>query len=381
MTETANAGRSLRITVLKDRYPTSFCTPKNSRHILTPRYFIPTHRLSHKIEAFTWILPGPADLIHTVNRIPVLTKTPFVISFESHLPRYFGGERTRLFAAMRRRLASDQCRRIIAYSEFAKRNFLATHAGTPEEAALTAKLEVVYPNLVLPPWQPDRPRRTGPLRLVFVGSHFGRKGGAVAVRAAELARNQGIDLHVHIISSLITGAAVWSDPRDPTFFEPYLKLLNQPNVTFDRALPNRRVLEILADADFSVLATLSDTFGFSAAESLAVGTPVIATPQGALPEFIKDGENGLMLPLALDLYGEWVHVGRQDKDSRRFAAIYAQDVERLAAELVGRLAPYCEDYDRLASLRVAARQSAEDRFDSDAASLRFDELYSQVYLQ
>jgi glycosyltransferase involved in cell wall biosynthesis len=276
---------------------------------------------------------------------------------------------------MRRRLASEQCRRIIAYSNFAKRNFLATHAGTPEESALSAKLDVVFPNLVLPPWQPDRPRRRGPLRLVFVGSHFGRKGGAVVVRAAEIARKRGIDLHVHIISSLITGAGVWSDPQDPAFFEPYLKLLNQPNVTFDRALPNRRVLEILADADFSVLATLSDTFGFSAAESLAVGTPVIATPQGALPEFIKDGENGLILPLDTDPYGEWVHVGRADKDSRRFAAIYRDEIERLAAELVARLAAYCEDPGRLMALRAAARQSAESRFDSFIAGARFDQLY------
>jgi glycosyltransferase involved in cell wall biosynthesis len=134
---------------------------------------------------------------------------------------------------------------------------------------------------------------------------------------------------VHIISSLITGGGVSSDPQDPAFFEPYLKLLNQPNVTFDCALPYSRVLEILADADLSVLATLSDTFGFSAAESLAVGTPVITTPQGALPEFIKDDQNGLILPLDTDPYGEWVHVGRRNtlheyypNSARRSAEVY-----------------------------------------------------------
>src|SRR5271168_2578820 len=159
---------SLNITVLKDRYPTSFCTPKNSRHVITSRYFLPTHRVSKKIESFTVIMPGMADLIHAVNRIPVLTRTPYVISFESHLPRYYGGEQTRLFAAMRRRLAAAQCRRIVAYSENAKRAFLATHYGTDELSELVGKLEVVYPNLTLPQWAPVR--LSAPvLTLVFIG--------------------------------------------------------------------------------------------------------------------------------------------------------------------------------------------------------------------
>jgi glycosyltransferase involved in cell wall biosynthesis len=367
--------RSLRITTLKDRYPTSFCTPKNSRHLITSRYFIPTHRVSKKIESFTVIMPNMDDLIHSVNRIPVLTSTPYVISFESHLPRYYGGEQTRLFAAMRRRLASAQCRRIIAYSENAKRAFLATHCGADEVAELAGKLEVIYPNLTLPEWAPVH-HSSPVLSLVFIGAHFGRKGGAVAVRAAEIARRRNLPMHFHIISSLIIGPTVWTDPRDVAFFEPYLKLLHADNVTFDRALPNDRVIDILRSADFSILATLSDTFGFSAVESLSVGTPVLATPQGALPEFIVDGENGLMLQLPTDTYGEWIHVGRSDKDSRRFEALYRHEIERLAEQLISRVEPFCIDRIALEQMRHRSRQTAERHFDSNNISLRLDQLYN-----
>ena len=150
-------------------------------------------------------------------------------------------------------------------------------------------------------------------------AHPDARVGAVAARAAEIAAGRKLPLHFHIVSSLIVGPAVWTDPRDVAFFEPYFKLLRADNVTFDRVLPNGRVIDILRNADFSILTTLGDTFGFSAVESLSVGTPVLATPQGALPEFIVDGENGLILDLPTDAYGEWIHVGRSDKDSRRFS--------------------------------------------------------------
>jgi glycosyltransferase involved in cell wall biosynthesis len=280
-----------------------------------------------------------------------------------------------MFGAMRRRLASNQCRRIIAFSEFAKTIFLATHFGTDEYSTLASKLEVIYPNLVLPNWNPKHFSEDGPLKLVFVGAHFGRKGGAVTVRAAEIARKRKLPIHFHIISSLIVGPAVWTDPRDSTFFEPYLQQLHAENVTFTRALSNEGVINALRDADFSTLITLSDTFGYSAIESLAVGTPVLATSQGALPEFILDNENGFILPLPTDAYGEWVHAGRSDKDSRRFAKLYRDEIERLAELMINRLEPICHDRRPLASMRCQARKAAELHFDSTRTSILLDRLY------
>ena len=368
--------RRLNVAVTRDRYPTRFNIPKPSRHAIHPTLFFPTHRVSAHIEGVTVLWPTRCDLIHSVNRIPILTKKNFVISFESHLPRYFWGEKTRFFRYMRGLLAADSCRRLIAFSELAKAIFLSTHEGTGEFDTLVGKLQVIYPNIVLPECN-DARRRRSILKLVFVGSHFGRKGGAVAARAAELARQRKMPLHFHIISSLQVGGGVWSDPRDRAFFDPYFELLQHNNVTFDRSLPNDRVVAAMRDADFSILTTLSDTFGYSAVEALAVGTPVIATPQGALPEFIVDGENGLFVPLEVNAWGEWIHAGRSDKDTAIFAALYRNEIERLAHGLIDVVTPYCEAPGALVAMRQNARTTAERFFDSRKTSPVLDRIYEE----
>jgi glycosyltransferase involved in cell wall biosynthesis len=338
--------------------------------------FVPTHRISSRIEGMTLFWPGRSDLIHSVNRIPAACGKNFVISFESHLPRFFGGERTKFFAYMRRRLADSACRRVIALSQFARRAFLATHAGVDESTALTAKLEVVYPNIILPRSALEA-RGQLPLKLVFIGSHFGRKGGAVAARAAEIARRKRLPVQVHIVSALEAGGGIWSDPRDRGFFDQYFRLLGGDNVIFHKSLPNGEVLDLLRAADFLILTTLSDTFGYTAIESLAVGTPVIATPQGALPEFIVDGHNGLFVPLEVDAYGEWIHVGRSDKDSRRFEALYRDEVERMAATVIEAVSPFIDAPASLSSMRRNARATAEQRFDSLKTSPVLDRIYEE----
>jgi glycosyltransferase involved in cell wall biosynthesis len=366
----------LTIAVTRDRYPTRFNTPKHSRHLVKPTMFVPTHRISSRIEGMTMFWPTRCDLIHSVNRIPLSPGKNFIISFESHLPRFFGGERSKFFAYMRRRLADPACRRIIALSQFARRAFVATHVGAEESQALTAKLDVVYPNIVLPHGALEA-RGQRPLKLVFVGSHFGRKGGAVAARAAEIARRKRLPLQIYIVSALEAGGGIWSDPRDRGFFAQYFKLLDGDNVIFRKSLPNTEVLELLRGADFSLLTTLSDTFGYTAIESLAVGTPVVATPQGALPEFIVDGQNGLLVPLEVDAYGEWIHLGRSDKDSRRFEALYRDEIERMAAAVVEAVSPFIDAPDRLSSMRRNARTTAEQWFDSRRTSPVLDKIYDE----
>jgi glycosyltransferase involved in cell wall biosynthesis len=237
------------------------------------------------------------------------------------------------------------------------------------------KLTVIYPNLVLPDLADQQMDPKLPLKLVFVGSHFGRKGGAVAVRAAEIARQQRLPLHFHIISSLQAGSGVWIDPKRNEFFGTYFRLLSADNVRLDKSLPNQEVLDRVQKADFSLLTTLSDTFGFTAIESLAFGTPVIVTPQGALSEFMVDKYNGIIVPLELDPCGEWIHAGRSDKDSRRFEALYRIEIERMAFSLIEAVAPFCDCPRSLVAMRQNARATAEKLFDSRKTGPVLDDIY------
>jgi glycosyltransferase involved in cell wall biosynthesis len=58
-----------------------------------------------------------------------------------------------------------------------------------------------------------------------------------------------------------------------------------------------RVLELFAAADAAVLSSSWENFPHSVVEALAVGTPVIATATGGVPEIVRDGENGLLVPV------------------------------------------------------------------------------------
>lgn len=347
------------------------------------RPFLAVNKLSKDYEGITLLAAppwSPYDLIHAFNRIP-LNPGPFIVGFESHLPRAYGMERTSYYRWLTDTLAGPRCRRIVAISEHARRTFLHTHADSPNLKALEAKLEVRLPSIVLP----DAPTSVVPeatadttLRLTFVGNHFARKGGCVAVRVAEMARKQGLPLHVTVVSTLETGAKTWTDPLRPEFFDPYLALLDQPNVTLHRGLDNASVNALLRASDLTVLTTFSDTFGYSAIESLANGVPVIATRQGALPEFLVHGDNALLMDIELNGLGDWKYSAYPHRDTADFETIYKDEVERLAAETFTLVSKLFGDRPALAAMKASALRSAREKFDSHPASLYWDGLYQGV---
>jgi glycosyltransferase involved in cell wall biosynthesis len=60
--------------------------------------------------------------------------------------------------------------------------------------------------------------------------------------------------------------------------------------------PRETVLELLAAADALLLSSTWENFPHAVVESLAVGTPVIATAVGGVTEIVEDGVNGLLVP-------------------------------------------------------------------------------------
>lgn len=331
--------------------------------------------LSPRLEGATIFNPLPLrrfDLIHAFNRIP-LGLLPYVIGFESHLPRAFGMEGTPLWHMLTRSLASRRCRGIIAISEFARRIFLAQHGDQMPE--LRDKLHVRYPNIAIPAaGDALDPADNGPIRVVFTGNHFARKGGCVAVVLAELAHQRGLPLIVDIVSKLEVGGTIWTDPTDAAVYPPYLARLGLPNVRLHQNLPNTAVQDLMRQAHFTLLPTFGDTFGFTAIESMANHTPVIATRQGALPEVISHMQDGILLDLPVTELGEWVHLGRSDRQSTQFVQIWRDEVQRLAEAALEAIVQVTADRQIMASMRRAARFSVM-RFSADDANLYWDRFY------
>jgi glycosyltransferase involved in cell wall biosynthesis len=67
-------------------------------------------------------------------------------------------------------------------------------------------------------------------------------------------------------------------------------------VRFLGSVPRETVLRLFKAADASLLSSAWENFPHTVVESLAVGCPVIATAVGGVPEVVRNGENGLLVP-------------------------------------------------------------------------------------
>jgi glycosyltransferase involved in cell wall biosynthesis len=117
--------------------------------------------------------------------------------------------------------------------------------------------------------------------LLCLGRITERKGQDAAI---EVARRAGIPL-------VIAGRV---HPAEAAFFETkILPHVDGETVTFAGEVPHDRKLELLAGAR-ALLSPIREPepFGLVMAEAMACGTPVVATPLGAVPEVITDGVTG-----------------------------------------------------------------------------------------
>jgi glycosyltransferase involved in cell wall biosynthesis len=362
-------------------YPWLFNSPRHSRHDIARRVFVPMNYVSKRLEGVTAFSPWPPrnfDLVHGFNRIP-FGRAPFIIGFEDYLPRAFGLENSAYYRSLTAMLASPRCRQIVAISEHARTVFLSRHEGGRQADAILKKLTRRYPNIEIPDVEDALAGDDfSKLRLVFVGNDFARKGGCVAVKIAEKALTRGMPLHVDIVSSLNMGGGVWTDPVSPAFFDRYRALLELSNVTLHGKLGNAEVKALMARSHFSVLTTLGDTFGYSAIESMAHWTPVIATRQGALGEFVRHLDNGLLIDLETSSIGQWVHQSSPIRATAQFEKIFEDEIERMASETFDLLAELMSQPDKMRAMRRRARETAIEMFDSRKASLEWDADYARV---
>ena len=90
------------------------------------------------------------------------------------------------------------------------------------------------------------------------------------------------------------------------------------------------------------LIDFEEPFGLAVVESLAVGTPVIATPRGSLPELLANGRTGFLVTstdeavLAVRGLGSIDRAECRAEAVRRFSADrMVDDYERLFRRIVG----------------------------------------------
>jgi N-acetyl-alpha-D-glucosaminyl L-malate synthase BshA len=103
---------------------------------------------------------------------------------------------------------------------------------------------------------------------------------------------------------------------------------------------------VLRGAHLYMLLSEYESFGLSALEAMACGTPVAVSASGGLPEFVKDGESGLLCPTG--------------------------DVKCVAARVVDLLG----DVKRWEAMGKAAAETARSEFCAEKVVPRYEAIYS-----
>lgn len=347
--------------------------PRNAR--VFQRRFPPLHRLFRWGDAVALVPEPDCDLIHSFNAVPLLTRRPYLITFEDFMPRVPEDRHIPwLERHLQNQLCSPRCVAIVAMSEYARRQFLWQNRAFRGLSVLKDKLQVIYPAVALRRTQPKT--LTDELRLIFVGNVHMRKGLPALLKAHRQLKARGVPVSTTIISGLKWDPQDYVGPPDRSYVEAQQRLLDQEGVSYHPFSPFDEVMRLMDEAHFLVFPTFHDTFGFVSLDALSCATPVLVTATCAQPEVIEEDRCGYLLPFENDAsVGKWAWLYRNHDPG--YLEAYDQTIDRLSAEIIRRLMLCWErrkDYERLSA---GALQRVRDRFSPPEARDRVEALYER----
>jgi len=171
-----------------------------------------------------------------------------------------------------RRLAS-RFTHVVATTNFAAQEFRDIKIGNLAQIPLGVDLEGFSPNLANPELKNSLLKGSEYL-MVHCGRMSPEKKPQRSIQALKVLREKGIDARLVYVG----GGPMWKTLREEAKDLP---------VTFLGFIADRnKVAEILASADVSMAPGPIETFCLAALESLASGTPVIASSSSAVGEFL-----------------------------------------------------------------------------------------------
>ena len=173
----------------------------------------------------------------------------------------------------------------------------------------------VVPNGVdLAAARPDPGRPHPHLRLLFVGRAEERKGLPVLLRAFEALRGAGVEAH-------LTVAGATREEVEPLLLEP-------EGISVAGRVSDEEKWALLGGADVLCAPSMGgESFGMVLTEAFASGTPVVASEIAGYRDVVRDGRDGLLVPV-----GDAVALGEALRglalDPGRRAAMAAAASER-----------------------------------------------------
>lgn len=165
---------------------------------------------------------------------------------------------------------------LVAWSEWAKHGLIDDYEVPAD------KITVIPPGVNVAEWRSPTPRerRSGPIKILFVGGNLERKGGLVLLEAWRqlVTRHSSLVIELHLVT------------KDHVAPEPNL-------FVYHNMQPNSAPLkQLYFDSDIFCLPTYGDCLPMVLSEAGAAGLPSVSTNVAAIPEITHDGETGFIVP-------------------------------------------------------------------------------------
>lgn len=248
---------------------------------------------------------APQKIGGLVRDYPVVHATDAMFdTIVRYYPRYAGlhPRSRRLGHSLQQRIV-DRGAGLLVASRWAQQSAAGHYRCPPERitiAPMGANLETI------PPPRAPRPN-TGPLRLLFIGYDWERKGGRLVLAIHEALRRQQGDAELHIVGCT---------PREAT---------GRPGVhvhgPVSKAYPPHALLfeRLLNEANFFCMPSHQEAYGLVYCEACAYALPPVARATGGVGEIIRHGENGLLLAedATAEAYAQAILAVWRDEDAYR----------------------------------------------------------------
>jgi glycosyltransferase involved in cell wall biosynthesis len=212
-------------------------------------------------------------------------------------------------------------RKFTTWSKWAKDSLVRDYGADAD------KITVIHPGTVMSNFPDPKiraPRQSGPLRILFVGGDFVRKGGDLLLDVCTTRLRGRVELHLVTAADVPKGDGVYVyrglKPHSPELLARY------------------------KDADVFVLPTRGDCLAVVLGEAMASSLPIITTAVGAHAEAVEDGQSGFIVEV-------------DDKEA-----------------LVERLERFTRDPELAARMGKRSRQIGEERFDMNANANRIADI-------
>ena len=158
---------------------------------------------------------------------------------------------------------------IATFSENAARSLVADYGVDAGRIQVVGAGANVFPETA--------PRRDDGRTIVFVGLDFARKGGHVLLEALAILRER--DRRVRLVV-----AGTPAPPRRP------------PGAVFVGPLRAGELPALFAQSTVFAMPSLHEPFGLAFLDAMACGLPCVGTRVEAIPEIVRDGETGVLVP-------------------------------------------------------------------------------------